>query len=67
MAKITDYRTESQKRLDTQRERIHKRYTELRTEGLTHYRACVIAGQELGWSPSGVAKNAKRFEAQQTN
>ena len=67
MAKITDYRTESQKRMDAQRERIQRRYDELRAEGLTHYRACVIAGQENGWSPSGVAKNAKRNAAQQTS
>lgn len=67
MAKITDYRTESQKRLDAQRERIQRRYDELRAEGLTHWRSCVIAAQEFGWSPTGVAGNAKRFAAQQQN
>lgn len=65
MAKITDYRTECQKRRDAERKRIYKRYSELRAEGLSHYRACVIAGMEYGWSPSGVGKNAKRFEAEQ--
>ena len=72
MAKITDYRTESQKRRDAQRERIQCRYDELRADGLTHWRACVIAAQEYGWSPTGVAGNAKRFaelrqQEQQTN
>ena len=64
MAKITDYRTESQKRLDAQREKIQKRYNELLAEGLTPYRASVITAKELGWSPSGVRKNAQRYENQ---
>lgn len=67
MAKITDYRTESQKRRDAKREKIFIRYQELRDEGLTHNRACTIAAQENDWTTQGVYSLVKRFEAQQTN
>lgn len=65
MAKITDYRTEAQKRRDVQRQKIYGRYQELRGDGLTHNRACTIAAQENGWTTQGVYSLVKRVEAPQ--
>ena len=68
MAKITDYRTDAQKRNDAKREKIYARYKELREEGLTQTRATVIAAREQEWTSEGVRSLVKRIEArQQTN
>ena len=59
MGKITDYRTEAQKRNDALYPKILERYSQLREEGLTHYRACMITGS-LRLQPVVVVSSEER-------
>ncbi len=69
MAKITDYRTETQKRREAMHRRIFDRYNGLRAEGLSRHRACVVASQENGTGVSTVYDIVRRLETEtgQTN